>query len=256
MGRGRRLVRNQSRDHALVLTLDRDLDRTVVEEVADIADIADQLRGIIAVHAGAVVVARIPIRMTVIAVDAVEATAIPDHRFRLENPPPTRCLGVFGLSTYTTERDLHQFFSKWGVIEDVHLVYDHPSGRSRGFGFVYYERTEDAVMVVALLPFFQYAYNLFQAKEQASGVELDGESRIVMISTAVEAITIVVDPVLVPTVQDVRIMGRESTLCTTLRKSKNLELPESILKCEELDGQKYGTFKGTRRFLVSFTQNR
>ncbi|CDW53456.1 Splicing factor, arginine [Trichuris trichiura] len=43
-----------------------------------------------------------------------------------ENPPPTRCLGVFGLSTYTTERDLHQFFSKWGVIEDVHLVYDHP----------------------------------------------------------------------------------------------------------------------------------
>uniref|UniRef100_A0A5S6Q430 RRM domain-containing protein n=1 Tax=Trichuris muris TaxID=70415 RepID=A0A5S6Q430_TRIMR len=81
------------------------------------------------------------------------------HIASRENPPPTRCLGVFGLSTYTTERDLHQFFSKWGAIEDVHLVYDHPSGRSRGFGFVYFEKTEDAVM----------------AKDQASGVELDGQ---------------------------------------------------------------------------------
>ncbi len=48
-----------------------------------------------------------------------------------DNPPPNRCVGVFGLSLYTTERDLKEFFGKFGPIGDVQLVYDHPVGRMR-----------------------------------------------------------------------------------------------------------------------------
>ncbi|KRX25076.1 Transformer-2 -like protein beta, partial [Trichinella nelsoni] len=75
-----------------------------------------------------------------------------------ENPPTSRCLGVFGLSLYTTERDLHQLFSRYGKVDDVQLVYDHPSGRSRGFGFVYFDTVDDAVL----------------ARERAAGTEIDG----------------------------------------------------------------------------------
>lgn len=61
-----------------------------------------------------------------------------------ENPPPSRVLGVFGMSLYTTERDLERIFEEFGSIDKVQLVMDHPRGRSRGFGFVYFNRVEDA----------------------------------------------------------------------------------------------------------------
>jgi len=51
---------------------------------------------------------------------------------------------VFGLSLYTTERDLREVFSKYGPIADVSIVYDQQSRRSRGFAFVYFENVEDA----------------------------------------------------------------------------------------------------------------
>uniref|UniRef100_A0A452DLF6 Transformer-2 protein homolog beta n=1 Tax=Capra hircus TaxID=9925 RepID=A0A452DLF6_CAPHI len=56
------------------------------------------------------------------------------------NPDPNCCLGVFGLSLYTTERDLREMFSKYG------------------FAFVYFENVDDAK----------------EAKECANGMELDG----------------------------------------------------------------------------------
>uniref|UniRef100_A0A8B9QRN1 Transformer 2 beta homolog n=1 Tax=Anas platyrhynchos TaxID=8839 RepID=A0A8B9QRN1_ANAPL len=43
------------------------------------------------------------------------------------NPDPNCCLGVFGLSLYTTERDLREVFSKYGPIADVSIVYDQQS---------------------------------------------------------------------------------------------------------------------------------
>lgn len=67
-------------------------------------------------------------------------------------------MGVFGLSLYTTERDLREVFSKYGPIADVSIVYDQQSRRSRGFSFVYFENVEDAK----------------EAKERANGMELDG----------------------------------------------------------------------------------
>ena len=69
------------------------------------------------------------------------------HQGSRENPPTGRCLGIFGLSIYTRERDLNDVFSKYGPLEDVQIVYDAQSGRSRGFAFVYYEDKNDAAMV-------------------------------------------------------------------------------------------------------------
>ncbi|CAK6967004.1 transformer-2 protein homolog beta isoform X5 [Scomber scombrus] len=74
------------------------------------------------------------------------------------NPDPNTCLGVFGLSLYTTERDLREVFSKYGPLADVNIVYDQQSRRSRGFAFVYFENYEDSK----------------EAKERANGMELDG----------------------------------------------------------------------------------
>ncbi|CAL2036696.1 unnamed protein product [Caenorhabditis brenneri] len=61
-----------------------------------------------------------------------------------ENPPPSKCLGVFNLSSYTTEKDLRDVFGEFGEIDKCDLVYDRPSGNSRGFGFIYFNLLEDA----------------------------------------------------------------------------------------------------------------
>merc|ERR1712001_621904 len=59
-------------------------------------------------------------------------------------PDMSNCLGVFGLSLYTTERELEKEFSKFGPLEKVSVVLDGKTGRSRGFAFVYFESQEDA----------------------------------------------------------------------------------------------------------------
>ncbi|KAB0358011.1 hypothetical protein FD754_002167, partial [Muntiacus muntjak] len=74
------------------------------------------------------------------------------------NPDPNSCLGGFGLSLYTTERDLREVFSRYGPLSGVNVVYDQRTGRSRGFAFVYFERIDDSK----------------EAMERANGMELDG----------------------------------------------------------------------------------
>ncbi|XP_015213466.1 transformer-2 protein homolog alpha isoform X2 [Lepisosteus oculatus] len=80
------------------------------------------------------------------------------HSDARANPDPNTCLGVFGLSLYTTERDLREVFSRYGPLAGVNVVYDQRTGRSRGFAFVYFERIDDAK----------------EAMERANGMELDG----------------------------------------------------------------------------------
>ncbi|XP_049873789.1 transformer-2 protein homolog beta isoform X3 [Pectinophora gossypiella] len=75
-----------------------------------------------------------------------------------ENPTPSRCLGVFGLSLYTTEQQINHIFSKYGPVEKVQVVIDAKTGRSRGFCFVYYESQDDAKV----------------AKNECTGMEIDG----------------------------------------------------------------------------------
>ncbi|XP_070995451.1 transformer-2 protein homolog alpha-like [Oncorhynchus clarkii lewisi] len=74
------------------------------------------------------------------------------------NPDPNQCLGVFGLSLYTTEKDLREVFGRYGPLAGVNVVYDQRTGRSRGFAFVYFERIADSK----------------EAMERANGMELDG----------------------------------------------------------------------------------
>lgn len=69
------------------------------------------------------------------------------HQGNRENPPAGPCLGIFGLSIYTQERDLNEVFGKFGPVNDVQIVYDAQTGRSRGFAFIYFKNTDDAQMV-------------------------------------------------------------------------------------------------------------
>ncbi|XP_030760399.1 transformer-2 protein homolog beta isoform X3 [Sitophilus oryzae] len=66
------------------------------------------------------------------------------HMGTRDNPNPNTCLGIFGLSVYTNEDELYHIFSKYGPVERVQVVIDAKTGRSRGFAFVYFEKTEDA----------------------------------------------------------------------------------------------------------------
>lgn len=65
---------------------------------------------------------------------------------------------MFGLSLYTTEREVRDMFERYGRVESCQIVYDHATGRSRGFCFLTMERLEDAE----------------DAKERLNGQELDG----------------------------------------------------------------------------------
>eukprot|EP00795_Rhopilema_esculentum_P014202 gene14202-5212_t len=73
-------------------------------------------------------------------------------------PPEGKCLGIFGLSLYTTEREVKEMCDRYGEVESCQIVYDHATGRSRGFSFVYFKDVDSAV----------------EAKERLNGQELDG----------------------------------------------------------------------------------
>jgi len=81
-----------------------------------------------------------------------------NSRVLQENPGPNKCLGVFGLSLRTTERDLREVFTRYGPIDECTVVIDAQTGRSRGFSFIYFENIEDAKA----------------AKESCNGIEIDG----------------------------------------------------------------------------------
>lgn len=61
-----------------------------------------------------------------------------------ELPQPSRVLGVFGLNIDTKEKEVKDVFRRFGPMEKVVIVYDHQTGRSRGFAFVYFEDIADA----------------------------------------------------------------------------------------------------------------
>eukprot|EP00102_Acyrthosiphon_pisum_P019336 XP_016656546.1 PREDICTED: transformer-2 protein homolog beta-like [Acyrthosiphon pisum] len=80
------------------------------------------------------------------------------RRSKYENPKTKRCLGIFGLSAFTTETRLYNIFVKYGDIDKMIIIMDAKSGKSRGFGFAYFKNHEDAKV----------------AKEECSGMEIDG----------------------------------------------------------------------------------
>ena len=69
---------------------------------------------------------------------------------------------VGNLSYNTTEVELRDFFTQYGSIDDIKLISDFQTGRSKGFGFITY--TSDQEGQNALV---------------ANGAELDGRKLIV-----------------------------------------------------------------------------
>ena len=65
-------------------------------------------------------------------------------------------MGIFGLSLYTTERELKDMLTRYGPVDEINLVYDHQTGRSRGFAFVYMRNVEDAIEVNNKQWFYMY----------------------------------------------------------------------------------------------------
>ncbi|KAL5007418.1 hypothetical protein ScPMuIL_016224 [Solemya velum] len=101
---------------------------------------------------------RSPGRGRYIARDTSPMSSRRRHIGNRDNPNPTRCLGVFGLSLYTQERDLRDVFSRYGSVEEVQVVYDRQSGRSRGFAFIHFRTVDDSI----------------EAKDRCTGIEIDG----------------------------------------------------------------------------------
>jgi len=67
-------------------------------------------------------------------------------------------LGIFGLNPSTRERDIKDELARYGEVENVDLVIDRQTGRSRCFAFAYMATIEDAI----------------KAKDGCAGLSLDG----------------------------------------------------------------------------------
>ena len=65
---------------------------------------------------------------------------------------------MFGLSLYTTEKELEKEFGRFGLLQNTQVVIDNYSGQSRGFAFVNFESMKDASA----------------AREALNGLDLDG----------------------------------------------------------------------------------
>ncbi|KAJ2159927.1 Transformer-2 protein alpha [Coemansia sp. RSA 552] len=68
----------------------------------------------------------------------------PDADEHKDKPTPTRVLGIFGMSKFTSEQNLRELFGRYGPVERVHVIRDPHEGRSRGFAFVNMEDVGDA----------------------------------------------------------------------------------------------------------------
>ncbi|MFW7377294.1 MAG: RNA recognition motif domain-containing protein [Oligoflexus sp.] len=77
-------------------------------------------------------------------------------------------LFVGGLSWGTDEGRLSEAFEKFGAISEVRVITDRETGRSRGFGFVTFDDSDDASNAIS----------------QMDGTELDG--RQIKVSEALE----------------------------------------------------------------------
>ncbi|MCX7125895.1 MAG: RNA-binding protein [Gammaproteobacteria bacterium] len=55
---------------------------------------------------------------------------------------------VGNLSYDTTEDQLREHFSQYGNIEDIKLIIDFSTGRSKGFGFITYGSDQDCEIAV------------------------------------------------------------------------------------------------------------
>merc|ERR1712226_537821 len=89
------------------------------------------------------------------------------------NPAPSRCLGIFGLSDRTSEREIHKLFSHYPGFLNVRLIKDYITDRTRGFGFMNFDNVDDATYV----------------RDKCNGMEIDGRIATVEFSHSNRAVT-------------------------------------------------------------------
>merc|ERR1712115_616601 len=58
------------------------------------------------------------------------------------NNVPSKCIGVFGMSKDTDEKELRYRFGKYGEIDKVVLVWNHQTNESKGYAFITYRNTD------------------------------------------------------------------------------------------------------------------
>ena len=58
---------------------------------------------------------------------------------------------VSNMSFHFTEEDLRQLFEKFGTVSSAKIILDRDSGRSRGFGFVEMQSSEEANQAMSKL---------------------------------------------------------------------------------------------------------
>ena len=60
-------------------------------------------------------------------------------------------LYIGNLPFSTTDADLEDVFGQYGIVESANVITDRDTGRSRGFGFVEFENSEEAQAAQAAL---------------------------------------------------------------------------------------------------------
>merc|ERR1712176_1122481 len=82
-----------------------------------------------------------------------ESPALDRHGNPRDDPPkktyapqinnvPSKCIGVFGMSKDTDEKELRYRFGKYGEIDKVVLVWNHQTNESKGYAFITYRNTD------------------------------------------------------------------------------------------------------------------
>merc|ERR1711881_267138 len=65
-----------------------------------------------------------------------------------ENPQESKCIGIFGLDYYISEKELEKKCRKYGRVERCLMPWNHKEKRNKGFAFVTFERLREAVAAV------------------------------------------------------------------------------------------------------------
>ena len=68
------------------------------------------------------------------------------------NPDGVKRLFIGGLSATTESPDLHRYFARFGDVEEISVMTDRETGKSRAFGFLTFEFSESVEDVLHSAP--------------------------------------------------------------------------------------------------------
>ena len=68
---------------------------------------------------------------------------------------------VGGISQDTTDHQLREYFSQYGIVQTASVMTDKLTGNSRGFGFVVFDSADAVDLLCSALPDAVHLINLF-----------------------------------------------------------------------------------------------